>query len=566
MAKKAAEQRALSPLYERANVMLAKLSASAVILFSLMAAGGLKAEAAAETPPFGRGAGVNFPISCSPSAQARFNEALSGLHSFWYARALKEFSDIPQSEPGCAIAYWGVALSLWNQLWAPPRQDALQKGSEAIQKAIALGAGSERERDYIAAVAKFYADPDKLDHRARARAYSDAMEKIYQKYPEDREAAAFYGLSMLATADPLDDTYARQRQAGAILETIFREQPNHPAAAHYLIHAYDCGPLAELARPAAEQYAKSSPYVPHAIHMPSHTYVLLGMWKEAIDSNLAGEKAEVDRGIPEDQLHDIDYLVYAYLQRGKEAQAKDAVERGLSIDRDLVAAKRDIGLRSRPFTVAAIPARWTLERSAWEEAAALQPKPDRFPYIEAIPHYARAVGAARSGHAEQAKADIEKLNALHDALVKSRNLYWARQVEIESKIARAWTADAEGKLAGALATMQEAADLEGKSETHDTLSPGPIGFTAHESLGELLLKHGQPIQAVGAFEKSLQLAANRPRSYYGAALAAGQTNDFERAKIYVGKLADVCGVKLAESDMTKLGDVSSALPCAALSR
>jgi tetratricopeptide (TPR) repeat protein len=290
------------------------------------------------------------------------------------------------------------------------------------------------------------------------------------------------------------------------------------------------------------------------------------MWKEAIDSNLAGEKAEIDRGIPEDRLHDIDYLVYAYLQRGQEAQAKDAVERGLSIDRDLVAAKRDIGLRSRPFTVAAIPARWTLERSAWEEAAALQPKPDRFAYIEAIPHYARAVGAARSGHPEQARADIEKLNALQDALVKSKNLYWALQVEIESKIASAWAADAEGKPADALATMQEATDLEGKSETHDTLSPGPIGFTAHEALGELLLKQGQPAKAVGAFEKSLQVAANRPRSYYGAALAASQANDFERVKIYVGKLGDVCGVELAESEMTKLGDVSSALPCAALSR
>jgi hypothetical protein len=254
----------------------------------------------------GRAAGVNFPTSCTPSLQARFNGALAGLHSFWYARAVKEFGEIAQTEPDCAIAYWGVALSLWNQLWAPPRQDALQKGDDAIQKAVALGAKSERQRDYINAVAKFYADSDKLDHRTRARVYSDAMEKVYTKYPEDREGAAFYAPSMLATVDPLDATYARQREAGKILEAIFREEPNHPAAAHYLIHAYDCGPLAERARPAAEQYAKSTPYVPHAIHMPSHTYVLLGMWKETIDTNVSAEKAEIDRGGPEDRLHDID--------------------------------------------------------------------------------------------------------------------------------------------------------------------------------------------------------------------------------------------------------------------
>jgi Tetratricopeptide repeat len=544
--------------------MKSKLAIGAAMVALMMGSSVPRLQAATEAG-LGRGAGVNFPISCTPSAKTRFNEALAGLHSFWYARAVKEFGDIAQTEPDCAMAYWGVALSLWNQLWAPPRPDALQKGSDAIQKALALGAKSDRERDYIEAVAKFYTDFDKLDHRTRARAYSDAMQKVYAKYPEDREAAAFYALSMLATADPLDATYARQREAGKILEAIFREEPNHPAAAHYLIHAYDCGPLAERARPAAEQYAKSTPYVPHAIHMPSHTYVLLGMWKETVDTNISAEKAEIDRGGPEDRLHDIDYLVYAYLQLGQEAKAKEAVERGLAIDRDLVAAKRDVGLRSRPFTVAAGPARLTLERNAWGEAAALPLKPDRFPYIEAIPHYARAIGAARSGHPDEARAEIEKLNALQDALVKSKNQYWARQVEIEAKIANAWTADAEGKPTDALAGMHDAADLEGKSETHDTLSPGPIGFTAHEALGELLLKQGQPAKALAAFEESLQLAANRPRSYYGAALAAKQANDSDKAKTYVAKLADVCGVGSA-AGAAKLTQSGSGLPCSALAQ
>jgi tetratricopeptide (TPR) repeat protein len=518
--------------------------------------------AAAEPPASGRGAGVNFPISCSAPSQARFNQALAALHSFWYARAVKEFGDIAQSEPDCAIAYWGVALSLWNQLWAPPRQDALQKGADAIQRAVALGAKSDRERDYIAAVAKFYADSDKLDHRTRARAYSDAMETVYRKYPDDREAAAFYALSMVATADPLDDTYARQRQAGEILEAIFREHPNHPAAAHYLIHAYDCGPLAQSALPAAEQYAKSTPYVPHAIHMPSHTYVLLGRWKDVVSSNIAAEQAEIDRGGPEDRLHDIDYLVYSYLQLGEETKAKEAVDRALAIDRDLVAANRDVGLRSRPFTVAAGPARFALERSQWTEAAALPLKSDRFAYIEAIPHFARAIGSARSGHADQARAEIASLNALQDKLIKSKNLYWAREVEIETKIASAWAAQAEGRSTDALKVMREATALEAKSETHDTLSPGPIGFTAHEALGELLLMQGQPREALDAFEESLKLAANRPRGYYGAAIAAARASDSEKAKLYTAKLAQVCGVEQAG----QLNASSSGLPCAAIPR
>jgi hypothetical protein len=544
------------------KIMQRKLAIGAVIL-ALMMGSSAPAVQAATDADLGRGAGVDFLISCTPSAQTRFNEALAGLHSFWYARAVKEFGDIAQTEPDCAIAYWGLALSLWNQLWAPPRPEALQKGSEAIQKAVVLGAKSERERDYIEAVAKFYTAFDKLDHRTRARAYSDAMETVYARYPGDREAAAFYALSMLATADPLDASYARQREAGKILEAIFREEPNHPAAAHYLIHAYDCGPLAERARPAAEQYAKSTPYVPHAIHMPSHTYVLLGMWKETVDTNMAAEKAEIDRGGPEDRLHDIDYLVYAYLQLGQEAKAKEAVERGLAIDRDLVAAKRDVGLRSRPFTVAAAPARLTLERSAWAEAAALPLKPDRFSYIEAIPHYARAIGAARSGHPDAAKPELERLNALQDALMKSKNQYWARQVELQAKIANAWTANAEGKATDALTAMREAADLEGKSKTHDTLSPGPIGFTAHEALGELLLEQGQPAKALAAFEESLQLAANRPRSYYGAALAAKRANQSDKAKTYLAKLADVCGVG-STADAAKLRESGSGLPCSAL--
>ena len=418
----------------------------------------------------------------------------------------------------------------------------MEAGKAAIAKAVAADAKTEREKDYINAALAFYGDADKADHRTRAGAYSAAMEKIYKKYPDDREAAAFYALSLLATVNPLDATYARQKQAGQVLEVIFKQEPDHPAAAHYLIHAYDCGPLAEMARIPAERYAKSTPIVPHAIHMPSHTYVLLGLWREAIEANLIGEKAELDRGIPEDRLHDIDYLVYSYLQVGEAAKAKEYVDLGMSIERDLVASNRDVGLRARPFTIAAIDARYTLERGSWQEAAAVALRPNpRIPFIEAIPHFARAIGLARSGQPERTKDDLEKMGTLHEALVKANSPYWARQVEIQHKIASGWVADAEGKPAEALALMQAAAELESKGDTHDTLSPGPIGTTAHEALGELLLKNGKPAEALVQFEESLRISKHRARGYYGAAKAASLAGNSERLNTYVGKLATLCG-------------------------
>jgi NAD(P)-dependent dehydrogenase (short-subunit alcohol dehydrogenase family) len=491
----------------------------------------------------GRGKGVVFPVSCGSAAQQSFNDALAALHSFWYAQALKEFTAIADSEPDCAMAYWGIALSRWNQIWAPPRQDALQAGAAAINSAVAAGAKTEREMDYISAALAFYSDTEKLDHRTRAGAYAAAIEGIYQKYPDDREAAAFYALSLLATADPLDASYARQKQAGQVLEAIFAQEPDHPAAAHYLIHAYDCGPLAERARPAALQYAKSTFIVPHAIHMPSHTYVLLGMWREAIDANLIGEKAELDRGIPEDRLHDIDYLVYAYLQVGQADKAKEYVDLAMAIDRDLMAAKRDVGLRARPFTIAAVAARYALERGSWQEAAALEVRSnDRNPFIEAVPHFGRAVGKARGGQSEGAKEDLQKLVALQQSVLKANGPYWARQVEIQHKIASGWAADAEGKSADAAALMAAAVELEDRGDTHDTLSPGPIGTTAHEALGEVLLKSGKASEALAQFEESLRLSKNRARGYYGAAKSASLAGNAASFTQHVQKLAALCGL------------------------
>jgi hypothetical protein len=521
----------------------------------------------APTQATDRGKGVNFPVSCSATAQQAFNDALAALHSFWYAQAAKEFRAIAEREPDCAMAHWGYAMSLWTQLWAPPRQDALDAGLASLRRADAVASKSQREADFIAAAMAFFGDNDKLDHRTRLVAYASAMDKVGKRYPDDREASSFYALSLLATADPLDASYARQRQAGEVLERIFKELPDHPAAAHYIIHAYDCGPLAERALEAAKRYAESASVVPHAIHMPSHTYVLLGRWRDNIDSNLVGEKAELERGIPEDRLHDIDYLVYGYLQIGEDAKAKQFRDLGLSIERELVAAKRDVGLRARPFAIAAIEARYALERSNWTEAAALQPRPNRWAFIEAVPHFARAVGAARSGNPAAAKADIDRLTELQADLAKSNITYWARVVDIQLKIASAWMADAEGRSADALSLMQAAADLEKSIDTHDTLSPGPVGATAHESLGELLLKAGRAREAFASFEESLKLAKDRARSYFGAAKAAGLAGDADRQKAYVAKLAEVCGVSAATTSPPDGTDAQlSMLPCAWLTR
>ena len=488
----------------------------------------------------GRGRDVSFPVSCGADMQPRFDAALAALHSFWYGQSLKEFTAISEAKPDCAMAYWGSAMSVWNQIWAPPRADNLKAGSDAITRAQAAGAKTQREHDYIDALAAFYADYDKLDHRTRASAYMRKMEQVAQRYPDDREAKIFYALSLLATADGLDKTYKSQLKAGGILEQIFAEKPEHPGPTHYIIHAYDYPALVDRALEAALKYAVCVTVVPHAIHMPSHTYVLLGRWKDTITSNDAAEIAEADRGTPEDRIHALDYLVYAHLQMAQDRKAKDVVDLALKIEDDLVARKHDSGLRARPFGVAAMEARWALERLDWATAASLPARPSpRYPMAESVPHFARAVGLARSGRPEQASADIERLAALQKTLADAKNLYWARQLLIQLKVANAWVERARGRDADAVALMQDAATAEETSETHDTLSPGPIGMTAHEALGLLLLELGRPGEAFGAFEASLRTSKSRLRSYAGAAAAAAAVGNTSAARSYYTKLIEL---------------------------
>jgi hypothetical protein len=482
----------------------------------------------------GRGSDVHFPVSCGEEVQPRFDAALAALHSFWYGQALKEFTAIADAHPDCAMAQWGIAMSVWNQIWAPPRPDNLQKGREAIEKARTVGPTSARERDYIDALATFYADYEKLDHRTRVLAYTIKMEEMARRYPDDREATIFYALALLASANPLDKTYANQIKAGGLLEKIMAETPQHPAVSHYLIHAYDYPALVDRALKAAQTYAVCVTVVPHAIHMPSHTYVLLGRWRDTITANIAGEAAEKDRGTPEDRIHDLDYLVYAYLQLGEDAKAKEVLDLALSIEGDLVARKHDSGLRARPFGIAAMEARWMIERQDWAGAATLPVRADqRYPFVEGVSRFARAVGLARSGKPAEAQAEIDRLAAVQKILADAKNLYWARQVVVEQQVAAGWQARALGHNEEALALMESAAAAEEQSETHDTLSPGPVGMTAHEA--------------------SLRTSRNRLQGYLGAMRAATAAGDKENARAYALK-----AVALADGSATTRPEISAA--------
>jgi len=512
------------------------MQAMMVVIVSLMVALAGSRSAAHEPgslsgPPGEKIGTVTFPISCQTAMQQPFERAVALLHSFWYLEALKAFTAVTQADPTCAMGYWGIAMSLWYEIWSPPSPAALQRGREALDKAKALGAQTPRERDYIAAVDAFFTDADHRDHRTRALAYEQAMAQVSRRYPEDREAAVLYALALQATADPHDRTYAKQQQSAAIAEQVFAAQPDHPGAAHYLIHAYDYPALAPQALAAARRYAEFAPSVPHALHMPSHTYVLLGMWPETIQSNLAAAAAEQSRGNPDDRMHALDYLVYAYLQQAQDAAAHRVVEEARGLMAELAAQHYDSGRPTALFAMAAIEARWTMERGRWADAAALAPRQSRFTHTDAMLYFARALGAARNGQPAQAQADVEQLARVRDTLQEA---YWAEQVEIQRRAAAAWVAQAEGRHEEALALARAAAETEEGTEKHN-ITPGPI-VTARELLGDLLIDLGQPGAAVHAYEASLERAPNRFKALYGVARAAELAGDRATARTFYGKL------------------------------
>jgi hypothetical protein len=494
---------------------------------------------------------VRFRTSCAAAVQPRFDRAVALLHSFALDASVAAFTEVATADPACGMAWWGVAMSwLGNPLAGPPNARGLKEGGAAVEKAKAAGAKTDRERDYIAAIEIFYKDADRVDHRTRALAYERAMEQIAAKYPADREAAVFYALALNITLDPNDKTYANQLKAAAILEKAFAEQPDHPGIAHYLIHSYDFPPIAAKGLPAAKRYAGIAPSAPHALHMPSHIFTRVGSWQESIETNRASAKAAADTlaaggsqtGLRSyEGLHAYDYMMYGYMQLARDREARALVEE--------VTATRKLNVDhfAGAFALAAIPARYALERSQWAEAAALSPTPadlawNRFPQAESIVWFARGLGAARSGDPARARQDLARIEALRDSLTAAKSLYWAHQSEVQRLAVVAWITRAEGRNDEALSLMRAAADAEDATEKHP-VTPGPVK-PARELLGEMLLETGQPAAALKEFEASQRVEPNRFQGLYGAARAAELAGDGGKARTYylllvaLGKTAD----------------------------
>ena len=485
---------------------------------------------------------VHFETSCNASVQAEFDRAVAMLHSFFYPETEKAFRAIAEREPACAMAYWGVAISQRpNPLTAPFPPQLLQQGWEAIQRARAANARTQRERDWIEALAPFYEGHATIDQQTRTQRYADAMGRLYERYPADSEAAVFYALALLEAVDLSDKTYASQLKAAAILEGLQKSQPNHPGIVHYIIHAYDYAPIANKGLPAARSYAALAPSAPHALHMPSHIFSTLGMWQDAISANLAADQAarnyaastsataKANPASVPGRYHALDFLVNAYLQIAQDRRAKAILD-----ERNSPGATSSGGSITAHTGFAAIPVRYALDRHAWAEAAAIPPMQTTFKQAEAIVAFGRSLGAARTGNLGQAREDLAHITRLRQALAAEGDPYWAEQIGIQEAAATAWIALAEKDTARALAAMGDAASREDRSEKHvameNRLSP------MRELLGEMLLEAGRPADALREFERSLQTIPGRFRSIAGAADAASRSGNRAAATTYYRQL------------------------------
>lgn len=506
--------------------------------------------AGAQDPPHehdqGAEAGrVSFPISCSAPAQQAFDRGVAWLHSFEYQEAERAFLASAAADPSCAMSHWGVAMTQYHPLWAPPTPAEFEKGRAALARAQALG-GSARERGYIAALATFF-DASGASHRDRTFAYEGAMQRLQAAQPDDPEAAIFHALALIAAgAADSDTSFERERRAAGILQAALARQPDHPGIAHYLIHGYDYPPLAHLAVDAAHRYSGIAPASAHAQHMPSHIFIRLGQWDDAIRSNRAAEAAarafarrQGEAGAWEQQLHAMDYLAYAYLQQGQDALARGVAEEMSAVRRVFPATP------TGAYALSAVPARYALERRQWRDAASLALSADvlaalpwaQFPWGEANIRFARAVGAARGGDAEAARREVAALDRIRTALAGASGYDWGTQVEIQRGIAAAWAAQAAGQEAEALRLMRAAADLDDATEKHP-VTPGAI-LPAREQLGELLLEQRRPAEALAAFRGTLERAPRRFHSVYGAARAARLSGDRAQARTYYRQLIEL---------------------------
>ena len=493
---------------------------------------------------------VKFAISNGEKVEKEFNFATALLHSFEYDEAEKVFAKIIVEMPNCAMAYWGVAMCNFHPLWTAPEEPELKKGLKALEIAAAINQKTKRESGYIAALSQFYREWDKFDHRARCIRYEKAMEEVYKKYPDDKEAAAFYALALDASADPADQTFANQKKAGEILNSIYPNEPNHSGIIHYIIHTYDYPGLAHLALPAARKYASVAPASAHAQHMPSHIFTRLGLWDEAILSNIASttsakcyaETAGI-KGHWDEELHSMDYLIYAYLQKGDTKLAKEQLDY-LKTIKEVYPENFKVA-----YSFASIPSRVVLENKMWKDAASLEINSanfpwDKFPWQKAIFHFARCLGAVHTKQPDLAKSEWNELNRLHDELVKQKENYKANQVDIQVKESKAWILWEEGKSKEALDNMNLAADMEDKTEKHP-VTPGEV-LPARELLADMLMQMNKPAQALEMYEASLKKRPNRHNSVYGAWMAAEASGKKELAKIYCKQFQDITGKDVSE--------------------
>lgn len=485
---------------------------------------------------------VKFQNSCSPKVQDKLTRGIAMLHSFWFPAAESTFQEVGAEDPSCAIAAWGFAsILMYNPFVGvvPPKD--VERAQAAIAKGRQMGAKTQREKDYVEAVAAYWDNFANRTERDRTVARSKAYEALAAKYPKDDEAQIFNGLYLIAVQERSDQTYKDALKAAAILEKQFARHPHHPGVAHYLIHAYDAPPTAHKGVASAKRYASIAPAAPHALHMPSHIFTRVGAWKDSASSNRRSADAAIKGREGDDALHALDYVVYAYLQLARDSEARATLQEALGITGH---TPRFIA----PYALAAMPARFAVERGAWRDAAQLQPVATKFPFADALYHQARALGAARLGDVAAAKADMEQITRKRDALRAAKNDYWATEVEVMRLSSAAWIALAENQSDEALRLMREAADMEDKNEKHP-VTPGRL-LPAREMLGELLMEVKRPGDALKEYEASHKREPERFRGLYGAALAAEMAGDAKAARRYYQRLVQVAGKGQARAELT----------------
>ncbi len=493
---------------------------------------------------------VDFEMTCNEKSKKDFNLAIELLHSFEYDESEKAFAKVIDETPDCAMAYWGVAMCNFHPLWTPPTEAELEKGEKAIEIAKSISTKSARETAYINAIGLFYNDWNITDHHTRCVSFEKAMDTLHNSYLNDKEASIFYALALDAAAVPTDKTYANQKKAGAILNALYVEEPNHPGIIHYIIHTYDYPGLAVLGLPAARKYAEVAPSSAHALHMPSHIFTRLGLWDEAINSNLKSvdaakcyaESAGI-KGHWDEELHGLDYLVYAYLQKGENKLAEEQVEYLKTINEVYPVDFKDA------YAFAAIPSRFVLENKNWKEAAALQLYPanfpwKNFPWQEAIVHFTRLLGSVHTGNSDAVKIELMKLNQLHDTLVKQKDAYKANEVEIQIKTSEAWILFSSGKTTEALNLMNLAANMEDSTEKHP-VTPCEV-LPARELLADMLVQMNQNENALQAYEAVLQKCPNRFNSLYGGGKAAEKSGNKQKAITHFKQLVSIADTINAE--------------------